>query len=423
MKYLFYLLAALFIAVGAAFYLHQFLFASDNPGHVLIGYGTWSLETSLYFAALMLLVSFILFYILLRLIGFVIRLPRRIKSKGPATHGSDLSYQSLVAGLIDSAEGNWEKAEQALIRHAANSGTPLIHYLTAARAAQFRGAIAKRDEYLQLAHQSTPGAELIVGLTEAQLQLSDQQFDKALESLTALRSIAPTHATVLRLLHDTYRHLDDWSAIRRLLPDLNKNRVLMEAEIKLLETETYSELLKEAATSKDRESIGKLWNEVPAHIKTVPGMHAVYYAAMIDAGAGSEIEESLRKDLEKDWNETLLVLYGCIQSDNPNRQLTKAEAWVSRHPDDALLMRMLGRLCLRVANPEKAEMYLRSSIELEPSVDGYLFLGDLLSEKGEKARALESFRKGLLFASAEVVKQIDGVATEPEEAPRAARAG
>ncbi|MCI0668727.1 MAG: heme biosynthesis protein HemY [Methylococcaceae bacterium] len=414
MKYLIYLLAALFIAVAAAFYLHQFLFASDNPGHVLIGYGSWSLETSLYFAGFVILVAFIAFYILLRLIGIVIGLPRRMKRKGPAARrGGDVSYQSLVAGLIDSAEGNWESAEKSLIRHAANSGAPLIHYLTAAKAAQFRGAVAKRDEYLRLAHQSTPGAELTVGLTEAQLQLSDQQFDKALESLTALRSVAPTHATVLRLLHDTYRHLDDWSAIRKLLPDLSKNRVLMEAEIKLLETETYSELLKKAATSKDRESITRLWNEVPAHIKSVPGMLAVYYAAMIDAGAGVDIEEALRKDLEKDWNETLLVLYGCIQSDNPKRQLAKAEVWVSKHPGDAILMRMLGKLSMRANNREKAEMYLRSSVELEPSVDGFLFLGDLFSEKGEKDRALESFRKGLLFASDEVVKQIDYLPVEP----------
>lgn len=423
MKYLFYLLAALFIAVGAAFYLHHLLFASDDPGHVLIGRGSWSLETSLYFAGLVLVGAFILFYVLLRLISFVLRLPRRIRTKGLAPRGADLSYQSLVAGLIDSAEGNWEKAEKSLIRHAANSGAPLIHYLTAARVAQSRGALAKRDEYLQLAHQSTPGSELTVGLTEVQLQLSDQQFDKALESLTALRSIAPTHATVLRLLHDTYRHLDDWAAIRKLLPDLSRNRVLMEAEIKLLETETYSELLKKASASKDRESIVKLWKEVPAHIKSVPGMSAVYYAAMIDAGAGVEVEESLRKDLEKDWNETLLVLYGCIQSDNPQQQLAKAEAWVSKHPSDAILKRLLGKLYMRVHDLEKAEMYLQSSIELEPSVDGYLLLGDLYSEKGEKDRALESFRNGLLFSSDQVVKQIDYMPVEHEEPTRSVRAG
>lgn len=401
-------------AVGAAYYLQQFLFTSDNPGYVLIGHGTWAIENSLYFAVLVLLVCFVLFYGLLRLSGYFIRLPKRFKQKGPARRAVDLSYESLTAGLIDSAEGKWEQAEKSLIRHAANSGAPLIHYLSAAKAAQSRGAVAQRDEYLQLAHQSTPGAELIVGLTEAQLQLSDRQFDKALESLAVLRSIAPGHATVLRLLHDTYRHLEDWTAIRKLLPDLRKNRVLPEAEIKLLETETYSALLKQAASSKNRESITRIWSEIPGHIKSVAGISAVYYAAMINAGAGIEIEEALLKDVEKNWNETLLVLYGFIQSDNPKRQLAKAEGWTSAHPNDAILLRILGRLCLRVELRDKAEVYLRSSVELEPSVDGYLFLGDLLSEKGEQDKALESFRKGLLLASDEVVSQIDQVPVESE---------
>ncbi|MGR9106503.1 MAG: heme biosynthesis HemY N-terminal domain-containing protein [Gammaproteobacteria bacterium] len=422
MKYLIYLLVALFIAVAAAFYLHQFLFASDNPGHVLIGYGTWSLETSLYFAVVVLVFSFFVFYILLRFAGFLVRLPKQVKGNRPAKRGAQLSYESLVAGLLDSAEGNWEQAEKSLIRHAANSGTPLIHYLTAAKAAHSRGAASQRDEYLQRAHQSAPGSELTVGLTEAQLQLSSRQFDKALESLTVLRSIAPSHATVLRLLHETYRHLEDWSAIRSLLPELSKNRVLMEAEIKLLETETYSELLKEATASKDREKINKQWNEIPPHIKSVPGMHAVYYAAMIDAGAGAEIEESLRKALDEEWNDTLLVLYGCIESDKPKRQLSKAEAWVSKHPEDAILMRIIGKLYRRVNKNDKAEIYLRSSVELDPSVDGYLFLGDLFAEKGETDKALESFRKGLLLASEEVVKQIDQFPAE-NEPERSAQAG
>ncbi|MGH8559952.1 MAG: heme biosynthesis HemY N-terminal domain-containing protein [Methylococcales bacterium] len=414
MKYLIYLIASLFIGVGAAYYLYHFLFASHNPGHVLIGYGAWSLETSLYYAVLVLVISFVFFYFLLRSIGYFIRLPKRIKQKAPARRGVELSYESLAAGLIDSAEGKWEEAEKSLIRHAANSGAPLIHYLSAAKVAQSRGALAQRNEYLKLAHQSTPGSELIVGLTEVQLQLSDRQFDKALESLTVLHSIAPGHATVLRLLHDTYRHLEDWAAIRKMLPDLSKNRVLMEAEMKLLEIETYTGLLKEAANSKNRESIAKLWSDVPGHIKSVPGMNAVYYAAMIGAGAGTEIGESLRKDLDKDWNETLLVLFGCIQSDNPKRQLAKAEGWMSKHPEDAILFRILGKLCIRVNNRDKAEVYFRSSIELDPSVDGYLFLGDLLSEKGEKDKALDSFRKGLLFASEEVVRRIDNPAGEAE---------
>ncbi|MCK5921063.1 MAG: heme biosynthesis protein HemY, partial [Methylococcales bacterium] len=223
MKYLIYLLATLFIVVGAAFYLRDLVFTSEDPGHVLIGYGNWQIETSLYFSLAALVVSFVVIYIVVRLLLSTIWLPSTLKKRGLVKRTTH-SFEGLVWGLVDAAEGNWAKAEKSLIRNAASSGIPLMHYLTAAKAAQARGAFSKRDEYLQLANESTPGSELVVGLTEAELQLSNKQFDEALESLKILKSIAPTHASVLRLLHETYRQMEDWQAIRKLLPDLKKNR-------------------------------------------------------------------------------------------------------------------------------------------------------------------------------------------------------
>ncbi len=406
MKYLIYLLATLFIVVGAAFYLRDLVFTSEDPGHVLIGYGNWQVETSLYFSLAALVVSFVVIYIVVRLLLSTIWLPSTLKKRGLVKRTTH-SFEGLVWGLVDAAEGNWAKAEKSLIRNAASSGIPLMHYLTAAKAAQARGAFSKRDEYLQLANESTPGSELVVGLTEAELQLSNKQFDKALDSLKILKSIAPSHASVLRLLHETYRQMEDWQAIRKLLPDLKKNRVLMEAQIKLLETESYSELLKEAVGTEDLQALKTAWDGVPSYIKSVPGMGAVYYAGMIRLGGGHDIEDELRKSLEKSWDETLVVLYGCIQSGKPKKQLSRAESWVSQHSGDAILMRMLGKLCIRLKLFDKAKMYLQSSIDIEPSVDAYLCSGDLASENGEPSQALQNYRKGLLLASDEVVKRID----------------
>lgn len=406
MKYLIYLLATFLVVVGAAFYLRDLVFTSENPGHVLIGYGNWQIETSLYFSLAALVIAFVVFYILIRLLLSTIRFPSILKKRSLAKRTAH-SLEGLVWGLVDAAEGNWAQAEKSLIRNAASSGIPLMHYLTAAKAAQARGAFSKRDEYLQLANESTPGSELVVGLTEAELQLSNKQFDKALDSLKILKSIAPTHAAVLRLLHETYRQMEDWQAIRKLLPDLKKNRVLMEAQIKLLETEVYSELLKETAGTKDLQALKAAWDGVPSYIRSVSGMGAVYYAGMIRLDGGHDIEDELRKSLEKSWDETLLVLYGCIESGKPKKQLDRAESWVSQHPGDAILMRMLGKLCIRLKLLDKAKMYLQSSIDIEPSVDAYLCSGDLAAENGEPSQALQNYRKGLLLASDEVVKRID----------------
>ncbi len=419
MKYVIYLLLALFVAVGSAVYLHRMVLSSDNPGYVIIGNNDWVMETSLYVLAIMLVLAFILLYILLRLISHAIRLPRTLKNRGQSKK-SDRSQQALISGLIDSAEGNWEKAEKSLIRHAANSGAPLMHYLTAAKAAQSRGAFSQRDEYLKLAHESTDGEELVVGLTEAELHLSDQQFDKALEGLTELQSIAPTHAKVLSLLHQTYERLGDWEAIRKLMPSLHKNKVLMETELKLIETETFSALIKEHAEDKNLDALRELWDDMPDHTKKMSGMHAIYFAAMIDAGAGDEIEDGLLKSLSKEWNETLVVLYGCIQSKNVKKQLSRAERWLSNHPRDAILLRMLGKLCKREKHYEKAEKYLAASVGIEPSVDAYLLLGDMFLEQNDTTRASECFRRGLLLASEEVVNQIDDMQVDFDDAQEAA---
>lgn len=418
MKTVIYLLTALFIAVGSAVYLHQAIFSDDNPGYVIIGNKDWVMETSLYFLTFILVFTFALLYILLRLISHAIRLPRKILNRGD-TKKSTRSQQALISGLIDSAEGNWERAEKSLIRHAANSGMPLVHYLTAAKAAQSRGAFSKRDEYLRLAHESPDSSELAVGLTEAELHLSDNQFDKAMESLTALQSIAPTHAKVLSLLHQTYEHLGDWEGLRKLIPSLHKNKVLMEAELKLLETETYSALIKEHSESKDLDALRTLWDDIPDHTKKMSGMHAVFYAAMIDAGAGNEIEDGVLKLLSKEWNETLVVLYGCIKSQNPSKQLSRAERWLSKHPRDAILLRMLGKLCIRNQEFAKAEKYLAASVGIEPSVDAFLLLGDMFAEQNDTNRASECFRRGLLLASDEVVKQIDDMQVDFDDVQEA----
>lgn len=419
MRHVLYFLAALFVAVGAAFFLREMLVINRDPGYVLIGYRDWSMETSLIVFGVLVLLAFILFHLALRLIGGFIGLPRKIKQKGMQIKDAS-SQRALVAGLIDSAEGNWEKAEQVLIKHASDSAAPLIHYLTAARAAQSRGALEKRDEYLRLAYESSPDAEIAVGLTQAELHLSHKQFDQALESLTRLKSIAPSHASVLKLLHRTYEQLGDWEGLRKLIPALHKNKVLMEAEVKLLETETFSALLKKKAEEGNPAELKALWQSVPAHIRQMSGVEPVYYAAMIEAGTGAEIEPELRATLARDWKPTLLVLYGCIDSADAAAQLKAAESWLKEHPRDAVLLRVIGKLSLKSGDRAKAERYLAASIGIEPSVEAYQQLGDLFLEEGDAKKASECYKRGLQLASSEVVKRAEEISSDYlEDAARA----
>ncbi len=408
MKNIIYFLGSLTVAIAVAFFIHGWLTEYNDPGYVLIGFGQWSLETSLVFFAVSQVVAFFVLYLLFRLLGILLRFPGKLKNKGKNIK-FNRSQEALIAGLVDSAEGNWEKAEKILIKHASNSGAPLLHYLTAARAAQSRGAIEKRDEYLRKATEQSGESDIAVGLTQAELHLSSNQFDQALETLTKLHSIDSGHASVLKLLHQTYQRIGDWEGLRKLIPSLHQNKVLMEAEIKLLESETFSRLLKQVADTGDADKIQQLWQSIPEHIQSVQGISTIYFAAMIEAGAGAKIEDDIVKSILNVWDDTLLVLYASIQIKDYKKQLQTAEQWLPIHSGSAVLLRVLGKISIKCKQMEKAEQYLTKSVGIEPAVAAYQMLGDVLFEKGDKDKASDSYKKGLELASSEVVSRVEGI--------------
>jgi HemY protein len=406
MKKLFYFLVPLLLTAGVAFFVNDWLHQFENPGYVLIGIGHWSLETSLVtFSAIQLIVFYVL-YLFFRSMGWLFRLPGQIRSRGKNIN-FNRSQQALIAGLVDSAEGNWERAENVLIKHASHSGAPLIHYLTAAKAAQSRGAFDKRDEYLRKATQEAPDSNIMIGLTHAELSLSGNQFEEALETLTRLHAIDPTHATVLKLLHQTYQQLGDWQGLRKLLPLLNTHKVIMEGEVKQLEIQLFSQLLKQYAERGNLGELKLLWSEIPDYIKNISSVAAIYFAAIINAGMGVEIENELASHLSSDWDQTLVVLFGNIESNDVTKQLELTEKWSYVHQEDAVLLTVLGKLAAKCGDISKAESALAKSIAAEPTVQAYRLLGDLLLAQGDSDNAINCYKNGMELASSGVVSQIN----------------
>ena len=406
MKKLFYYLGPLLLTLVTAILVYNVLQSFEGPGYALLGIGHWSIETSLVVFAVTQIISFYAFYVFFRSIGYLIRLPGRLKAKGRNVK-FNRSQEALIAGLVDSAEGNWERAENVLIKHVSHSGAPLLHYLTAARAAQSRGAFDKRDEYLKKATDHSPDSSVLIGLTHAELSLSGNQFEQALETLTRLHAIDPTHANVLKLMHQTYQSLGDWQGLRALLPSLHTNQVLMENEVRELEIEAFKQLFQQSVLAGNLPEIQQLWLETPPFIKNIASIASLYYAAMINAGLGTQMEDELANTLANVWDDTLVVLYGSIESKNINNQLEVAEKWAYLHPENPILLALIGKLAIKASDHFKAESYLAKSISAEPTVQAYQLLGDLLFAQDDKDNAMACYKNGIELASKEIVNQLN----------------
>lgn len=391
MRLLLYFLILL-ASVWLGLQIHQ------DPGYVLINYRHWSLETTLWFAILAIVVLFFLLYLLLRLLRGTTNISGRLRNWTDRRRYRKANQQTN-RGLCELAEGEWKAAEKNLIGGARHSEIPLINYLAAAGAAQKQGHYEERDGYLRSAHSSDPQAEVAIGLTQAQLQIDAKQWELALATLRHLQQITPNHNYALKLLQRTYLELRDWQSLEALLPNLKKYKVFKPEMLNQIESRVYLQLMTTATASASPEAVTKMWQGIPSSLQHDSKIFSVYVDYLIKKGDGAAAETLLREELKKNWSPELVQRYGLAQGENATRQLTTAESWLKNHGNDPVLLLCLGRLCLRNQLWGKARDYLETSLQIEPHAPTYYELGQLLEQLNEGQAALDCYRKGLALVS------------------------
>jgi HemY protein len=383
--------ACLFLVLGglAAWVIQR------DPGYAFLAWDHWSLETSLAMLVILGAAALGLLYYLLRFLLGLFHVPGKIAA-WRRDRRQRLARRHLTRGLLEFAEGHWDKAEKLLMRDAELSDTPLLNYLSAARAAQRQGAYERRDAYIRLAHRHMPTADVAVGLTQAELQLAHQQFEQALATLRHLREAAPRHTHVLRLLANLHEQLGDWEQLRLLLPDLRKARTARPEALNALEGRVWRALLEAAAHALEISRLDTVWQKMPRSLHQEPAMVVAYASLLHRRQRDDEAETLLRNLLKKDWHEDAVALYGLLETNDVGAALTRAETWLKGRELNPVLLLALGRLSLRDRLWGKARSYLEAAITNGAGLDAQRELGRLLDALGYEQQAADIYRQAVL---------------------------
>ena len=360
-----------------------------DPGYVLVAYQDVAVETSLWFALLALAAGYVVVRLAMSMFLRVTRGGGSLKVWNQRRRSRSARDQT-VRGLLLMAEARWAEARKLLEAAAGSMQAPLINYLNAARAAHEMGDTRGRDQLLRAAHESTPGARFAVGLTQAQLQQADGQWEPCLATLLQLYRQSPRHPQVLRMLVSCYRHLKDWHAILELAGELKKHRAMPDAALLALQIEAWQGRL--AAGRDDPEA---LWKDVPKDLRREPVLVADFARALATADRGSEAESLLRTALGQSWHGELVRLYGTLVNADPERQLVVAEGWLKERPNDPDLLLALGRISLMNRLWAKAREYLEASLRLKRSAEAQSELGRLCAALGDTERGGELLTQAL----------------------------
>jgi len=366
---------------------------SKDPGYVVITINQWSIETTVWFAVISIVIFFFLLYVVFRIFLKIVHFPAKWHA-WRERRKTQKALNTTRKGLIEYSEGYWQKANYHLIKALPHADTPLLNYLTAARAAQKMGDNKLRDYYLSEAQQSMPEAKIAVELTQAELQLANQQWEQALATLKHLHDLAPGHHYVLKLLMDLYQQVKDWPHLINLLPELKKHKVISTSEYEHMMLLAYSESIKNLARLDDLKALENFMNQLPKSLRYQPELNHIYANTLLKHHKNEKAESILRTCLRKSFQEDLIDLYGICQH-QPEPQLSFAESLLKKNPHSADLYLCLGRLSMQCKLWGKAKTYLKKSIELKPTAENHAQLGLLYEYLNEPFKASEQYKKGL----------------------------
>lgn len=214
-------------------------------------------------------------------------------------------------------------------------------------------------------------------------------YKKRLQKTTALDN--------QHLFSAIYQKPQNWHHILEILPQLQNKTWIAKEQIQQVQQETYAHLLSEEKYTYDLSTLENLWNNLPSKLKKNPLLLKYYVEGLIRHHEDAKVESLIVKQLKKQWFGPLVTTYSLVKSENPARQLTIAEKWLKKHPDDPYLLLCLGRFCRQRKLWGKARDYLEKSLIYDSSnLETYLELGELSEDLEEPMQALTWFKKGLI---------------------------
>lgn len=366
----------------------------DDPGFVVLSYGSKLVRLSFVLFVILLLLGGIALWLLVWLLGHVIALRTRVagwrrqRRRARARDALERGYRAL-------ADGDFVLAEKQFRRGIDVEASEPLLYLGAARAAEARQDPIQRDTWLTKARETIPQAELAIGLRQAAIALDAGETLQARTILDRLRNLEPKNPEVLRLLRACCVAAGDWD---ELLDDVlpTSRRVQATTELDALERQAFTALFA-AATAP--EEVERIWSRAPRASKREPTLLASYAAALHRTGVDGKAETVLRRQLEREANDALIAIYCEVVGDDPQRQQRLLEHLLQARPEHAALLLALGRLDLARSLWGSARDRLQRLLAQKPSAEAYRLLAQAHEGMKQPNEAAACYRKGLQLAA------------------------
>jgi HemY protein len=387
------------IALGLGAWL--FTLAGDDPGYVLISFGSWSIESTFVALILFLLLLLVLIFGVYKLFGILnpqglFRGNSWFGASRRRSHATAASEEGLRLLLL----GHWQDAYKLLVENAGKVENPVFNYLAASLAAWQRGDDASWNYCLEQANRKTRKANPGIKTLKALLEYRSGKIEQSLAILIALDKEVPGSPYVLNLIKSSYLSLEDWRKLGDLLPILEKYKVVNAAELLQLREKVAAQGIAQiSAQSGGASALTRQWQAIDKKVRQGEEITLIYLGKLIEFSQHEEALLVSSSFLKKQWSDQVVLKVGFIDTPEPGRLLVQLESWLKARPANYTLMLTLGRVSLRNKLWGKAREYFESCLKFSQSTslsaEANAELARLLDHMGEHAQSASLYRKAM----------------------------
>ena len=355
---------SLALVVGVAFGI----FVVRDPGYVLVAYGQYSVEASLWTAVILVLVTIAVVWLVYRLVHSALGTGKVVKRVVSGQRQMDAAYYA-TKGLEHESEGELEKALTAYQFAIDRDQKSALLFLRSAEIANRAGNLVQQDRILDEAEAKFPKLSETIGVHRVQLQYKAGQHSIALESLEKLASKYPRSVAVQRLRAQLYHSERNWQQVVSALTRLCKKSLPDSELLKNKLIEAYRHRLEEAAdTEADPIQLKRTWKKIPRAMRNDPKLIGSYCRVLSKLGQGEVAAEVLLQHLRKMFDESLVVFYGSLEI-APEQRIKELKVWIDSHSDSVGAHLALGRLLALTCDFDGARNVLKKGLGIRASAE------------------------------------------------------
>ncbi|MFY9327244.1 MAG: heme biosynthesis HemY N-terminal domain-containing protein [Georgfuchsia sp.] len=384
--------ALLWLLILAALAAGFSLAALNNDGYVLLVLTPWRVELSLNLMLILVLLSFFLFYLMVRSLVALASLPSSVRefrrrrvhenADGALREAFTLYMEGRFSRSLHSAEKSFDAG------HA-----PLLAALLAQQDAYHMRDEERESIWRQKARANDPDSSRARLMVEASIAADKRDYTTALELLEKLMRTGRRPVAAQRLALRVYQGLGQWRDVERVVRQLEKHKAMTAEQAAPLRRRAQREILGQIkGRGESGAELERFLRELPDSDRLEPSL--VLHAAPILCNADNHADAArlIEDALEAHWDSDLVAVYGDCNCSDTLARIAHAERWLHAHPRDAKLLLALGRLCRRQQLWGKAKSYFEASLSVQPSRWAHLELAALLDQLDQTTQANIHYR-------------------------------